>query len=167
MTCNLLRIRTSSMAVNTTALVITIPTVTLTNGQVFRLCVAQSLPSSAAVTQVYLYDGTTYIPVYEPSCMSGNYVRADQLRNVSSLLMVYGTDPIHVSVLSNLRESCYSVAYPTATTCESALSLGDSASDSASDSTSDSASDSASDSTSDSASVSITKTTSKVANSNK
>lgn len=44
MTCDILKIKTTSMTVAGTQLNITIPNVTLTNGQVFRLCLAQEIP---------------------------------------------------------------------------------------------------------------------------
>lgn len=43
MTCEVLKIKTTSMTVAGTQLNITIPNVTLTNGQVFRLCLAQEI----------------------------------------------------------------------------------------------------------------------------
>lgn len=115
MTCDVLKIKTTSMTVAGTQLNITIPSVTLTNGQIFRLYLAQELPANSGVTQVYLVNGSTTIPVYQPSCMSGNYAHADQLRCVRSLLMVYGNNPVHASILCKIRPTCFNVAFPSGT----------------------------------------------------
>lgn len=116
MTCDILKIKVASMAVAGTQLNITIPPVTLTNGQVFRLCYCPAqIPANAGVSQVYLVNGSTTIPVYMPSCMSGNYARADQLCGTTSLLMVYGNNPVHASILCKVKKSCFSVAFPTGT----------------------------------------------------
>lgn len=113
MTCDILKIKVVSMAVAETQLNITIPPVTLTNGQVFRLCYCpQQIPANAGVTQVYLVNGSTTIPVFQPSCMSGNYAHADQLRCSTSLLMVYGNNPVHASILCRVKPTCFSVAFP-------------------------------------------------------
>lgn len=114
MTCdNILKIKAQSMVVAGTQLNITIPPVTLTNGQVFRLCYCPlQIPANAGVAQVYLVNGSTTIPVYQPSGMSGNYAHADQLRCATSLLMVYGNNPIHASILCRVKKSCYPVAFP-------------------------------------------------------
>lgn len=115
MTCDVLKIKTTSMTVAGTQLNITIPAVTLTNGQVFRLCLAQEIPANAGVNQIYLVNGSTTIPVYQPSCQSGNYAHADQLRCVRSILMVYGNNPVHASVLCRMRPSCFPIAFPSGT----------------------------------------------------
>lgn len=116
MTCNILKIKVASMEVAGTQLNITIPPVTLTNGQVFRLCYCpQQIPTNAGVTQVYLVNGSTTIPVFQPSCMSGNYAHADQLRCSTSLLMVYGNNPVHASILCKVKPTCFSVAFPSGT----------------------------------------------------
>lgn len=112
MTCEVLKIKTTSMTVAGTQLNITIPNVTLTNGQVFRLCLAQEIPANAGVNQIYLVNGSTTIPVFQPSCQSGNYAHADQLRCVRSILMVYGNNPVHASILCRIKPSCFPVAFP-------------------------------------------------------
>ena len=116
MTCNdILKIKTTAMTVAGTQLNITIPVVTLTNGQVFRLCLAQEIPADAGVNQIYLVNGSTTIPVFQPSCQSGNYAHADQLCNVRSVLMVYGNNPVHASILCRIKPSCFPVAFPSGT----------------------------------------------------
>lgn len=112
MNCDILKIKTTGMVVAGTQLNITIPVTTLTNGQVFRLCLAQEIPSDAGVSQIYLVNGSTTIPVYQPSCMSGNYARADQLLCSRSVLMVYGNNPVHASILCRVKPTCFSVAFP-------------------------------------------------------
>lgn len=112
MTCEVLKIKTTSMTVAGTQLNITIPNVTLTNGQVFRLCLAQEIPADAGVNQVYLVNGSTTIPVFQPSCQSGNYAHADQLRCVRSVLMVYGNPAEWFYVLNMVYSDHYSQDFP-------------------------------------------------------
>jgi len=70
-----------------------------------------------------LSDVTTTIPVYQPSCMSGNYAHADQLRCVRSLLMVYGNNPVHASILCKVRPTCFNVAFPSGIQTASATAV--------------------------------------------
>lgn len=105
MTCDILHIKSLSIAYNaaTTSassnLTITIPSATLTNGQVFTLDIAQSLPTITAGDnpQVLITDGSS---TYDLFLGMGNYVRASALKCRRRLVLVYGSDPAHVSVLS-------------------------------------------------------------------
>lgn len=110
MTCNeILTIKSTSIVVTGTQLTINIPEVTLVNNQRFRLILCQSIPTDAAVDQVILATPTQTI---EMRLRTGNYVRADQLKCRRCYDMVYGTDPLHVSMLCLLKRSCYDVAFP-------------------------------------------------------
>lgn len=105
--CDILHVKSSAItytaatesAVST--LTITLPSVTFTNGQVYQLILAQSLPAITAgdnpKVQLMINGASTYIPVY---LQMGNYVRANSLANRTRLTMVYGSDPVHSTVVS-------------------------------------------------------------------
>ena len=110
MTCNeRLTIKSTSIVISGTQLVINIPEVTLVNHQEFKLVLCQSIPALAGVSQVILATPTTTI---EMRVRTGNYLRADQIKCRRCYDMVYGTDPVHVSMLCCLPRSCYDVAFP-------------------------------------------------------
>lgn len=111
--CQILEIKSTAIAVSGSTLQITIPTVTLTNNQHFRLYLCQSIPSTAGVMPVQIVSGSSVINVM---LRTGNYMRADQLKCHKGLDLVYGNDPVHISMLHFVKPSCYSVAFPTDTT---------------------------------------------------
>lgn len=102
---DILHIKSSSIAYNaattdtTSTLAITLPEVTLTNGQVFTVDLCQSMPSITAGDnpQVVFIIGTTTYSLY---LQMGNYVRAGGLKCRRRLTLVYGTDPTHMTILS-------------------------------------------------------------------
>lgn len=114
MTCNCekLVIKSTSIVMSGSQLVINIPAVTLTNHQEFKLILCQTLPTTAGVSQVILATPTATIPMY---VRTGNYLRADQINCRRCYDMVYGNNPVHVSMLCCLKESCYDIAFPTGT----------------------------------------------------
>lgn len=114
-----LTIKSTSIAMSGSQLVITIPAVTLTNHQRFRLILCQNIPTNAAVSQVILVTPTQTMNMF---VRTGNYLRADQIRCRRVYEMVYGTDPTHVSMICPLRRSCYDVAFPNGTTTTTASS---------------------------------------------
>lgn len=103
--CDILHIKSTSVAYNAATadapsnLLITLPNVTLTNGQIFTLDICQSIPEIPASDnpQVMLVINSSPYPVY---LQMGNYVRANSLKCRRRLTMVYGTDPLHMTVLS-------------------------------------------------------------------
>jgi hypothetical protein len=99
MTCDILHIRSTGVTYTTGTLTITIPSVTLTNGQVFTLTICQSIPTITAGDnpQVVVTDGSSTYDLY---LQMGNYVRASGLKSRRRLTLVYGTDPAHITVLS-------------------------------------------------------------------
>lgn len=112
MNCDILTIKSTSIAMAGSQLLINIPAVTLVNHQNFRLILCQPIPTGAGVSQVILQTPTSSI---EMRVVTGNYVRADQLKCRRCYDMVYGTDPVHVSMRNCLRRSCYDVAFPNGT----------------------------------------------------
>ena len=114
MTCNCekLVIKFTSIVMLGSKLFINIPAVTLTNHQEFKLILCQTLPTTAGVSQVILATPTATIPMY---VRTGNYLRADQINCRRCYDMVYGNNPVHVSMLCCLKESCYDIAFPTGT----------------------------------------------------
>lgn len=111
----ILNVKSTSIVMSGTQLIINVPALTLTNHQEFRLILCQNIPADAAVSQVLLQTPTETI---EMRLRTGNYVRADQLRCRNCYLMVYGTDPVHVSMECLLRRSCYDVAFPEGETAD-------------------------------------------------
>lgn len=111
--CETLTVKSTSIVVSGTQLLINIPALTLTNHQEFKLVLCQQIPAAAAVDQVLLQTPSATI---EMRLRTGNYVRADQLRCRKCYPMVYGTDPVHASMLCCLPRSCYDVAFPSGTT---------------------------------------------------
>lgn len=102
---DILHIKSASIAYNAATasdpsnLLITLPNVTLTNGQVFTLDLCQSMPSITAGDNprvMLIIDSTPY-QVY---LQMGNYVRANSLKSRRRLTMVYGSDPLHMTILS-------------------------------------------------------------------
>lgn len=113
MTCDILTIKSTSIVMAGSQLLINIPAVTLTNNQEFKLILCQPIPTTAGVSQVILQTPTTSI---EMRLRTGNYVRADQLKCRRCYDMVYGNNPVHASMKCLLKRSCYDVAFPTGTT---------------------------------------------------
>lgn len=119
MTCDILTIKSTSIVMDGSQLLINIPAVTLANHQEFKLILCQPIPTTAGVSQVLLQTPTATI---EMRLRTGNYVRADQLKCRRCYDMVYGTDPVHASMLCCLKRSCYDIAFPTgAATTSSAV----------------------------------------------
>lgn len=113
--CEVLTVKSTSIVMAGTQLLINVPALTLTNHQKFRLILCQNIPTDAAVSQVLLQTPTETI---EMRLRTGNYVRADQLRCRNCYLMVYGTDPVHASMECLLRRSCYDIAFAEAAAAE-------------------------------------------------
>lgn len=109
--CDILHIKSTSVAYNAATtdapsnLLITLPSVTLANGQVFTLDICQSIPTIPATDnpQVMIVINESPYPVY---LQMGNYVRANGLKCRRRLTMVFGTDPNHATVLSPCLKSC-------------------------------------------------------------
>ena len=105
MTCDILHIKsvgiayTASTETSPSNLTITIPSVTLTNGQVFTLSLCQSLPTITPGDNPYVLitDGSSTYNLY---LNMGNYVRASGLKSRRRLTLVYGNDPTHITILS-------------------------------------------------------------------
>lgn len=113
MNCNKCKrnIKSTAVAITGTApnrvLTITIPsTVTLNNLEDYRLVICQTIPSGSGTIPVQIMQGTTAIPFY---CRKGNIVRADQLHCRCAYPIVYGNDPVHLSMLNCIPQSGYSV----------------------------------------------------------
>lgn len=100
MNCDILHVKSTDIAYTAgTNLTITIPTVTLTNGQVFTLDLCQALPTLNAGDNppVLIENNGTTLNL---QLQMGNYVRARSLKCRKRLTLVYGTDPTHYTVLS-------------------------------------------------------------------
>lgn len=110
MKCDILNIKSTAISYTAATgdtpsnLTITIPAVTLTNGQVFTLNLCQSIPAvnPGDNPQVLITDGSSTYNLY---LQMGNYVRGVGLRCRRRLTLVYGTDPAHITVLSPCLKS--------------------------------------------------------------
>lgn len=102
--CDILHIKSSAVSYTTGTLTITIPSVTLSNGQVFTVSICQAIPEFTAGDnpQVVITDGSSTYSLY---LQMGNYVRGYGLKCRKRLTLVYGTDPIHMTVLSPCLKS--------------------------------------------------------------
>lgn len=103
----------SDISLSGTTLTITVAGInfaTLPNLTDFNLVLCQSLPAGSSTSQVILTDGTTKVNTFN---LSGNYLRADQIKCRKCYPMVYGNDPQHVSLKKYLCNTSYEVA-PTA-----------------------------------------------------
>ena len=108
MTCKTLY--SSAITLSGTTLTITVAGVsfaTLPNLTEFNLVLCQSLPTGSSTAQVVLNDGTTTVNAFN---LSGNYLRADQIKCRKRYTMVYGNDPQHVSMRKLLCNTSYEVA---------------------------------------------------------
>lgn len=102
--CDILHVRSSGVTYTAAVgavpsnLTITIPNVTLTNGQVFELSINQPLPAFTGDNpMVEVTDGSSTYPVY---LKMGNFVRGISIKGINKLLLVYGSDPVHLTVIS-------------------------------------------------------------------
>lgn len=117
--CDVLTIKSTSIVMAGSQLLINIPAVTLVNNQKFRLVLCQPIPTNAGVSQVLLQTPTQTITM---NVRTGNYLRADQIRCRRCYDMVYGNNPVHASMLCCLHESCFDIAFPTGSTTPAAAS---------------------------------------------
>lgn len=103
--CDILHIKSTGITYETGTLTITIPSATLVNGQVFTLTLCQPIPAFTAGDnpQVVITNGSSTYTLY---LQIGNYVRGYSLKGRKRLTLVYGTDPIHMTVLSPCLKSC-------------------------------------------------------------
>lgn len=113
---------TTSITYNSTSgnLVITVPTIDLanmTNLQKLNIILCQAIPSTgSAPAPVVLSDGTNSLTIL---VVTGNYLRADEIKSGRCYKMIYGNDPQHLSLLYRVPRTCYRVATTTpATTTE-------------------------------------------------
>lgn len=88
----------SNISLSGTTLTITVAGVnfaTLPNLTNFNLVLCQNLPNGSNTAQVVLSDGTNTVNAFN---LSGNYLRADQIKCRKCYPMVYGNDPQHASL---------------------------------------------------------------------
>lgn len=108
MTCKCVKIyRTSAVTLTGGNLYFTIPGIqfnTLPNYTQLKIILCQTIPSTAGTVRVYLSDGITNIPVFN---MSGNYLRADEVKCRNCYPMVFGKDPLHASLKCGVCPSSF------------------------------------------------------------
>ncbi len=113
-------VKSSSIEMSGGNLVITTPLVNLANMpnlQKIDLILCQCLPSDAGTAQVYLSDGTNTVPV---NVETGNYLHADQLKCRRRYRMIYGNNPVHVSLLCPVSRTSFVPPAPATPTAQTA-----------------------------------------------
>lgn len=103
------RLISTSVAVTGTApnqvLTITVPTQTFANLERRCLIIAQPIPAGANNLPVVIQSGTVVIPV---RVVTGNNLRADQIRCRRRYQIIYGNDPVHFSLECKVPCTCFS-----------------------------------------------------------
>lgn len=100
----------SAITLSGTTLTVTVAGVnfaTLPNLTDFNLVLCQSLPTGSSTAQVVLSDGTNTVNAFN---LSGNYLRADQIKCRRCYSMRYGNDPQHASMRKLLCNTSFEVA---------------------------------------------------------
>lgn len=99
--------KTSAVTLTGGNLYLTIPGIqfnTLPNYQRLNIIICQSIPAGANTDQVFLSDGIVNV---EARTLSGNYLRADQIRCRNCYPFEFGNDPIHVSLRTCVCPSAF------------------------------------------------------------
>lgn len=107
-----LTVKTSTVTLTGGSLYFTLPGInlaTLSNLQRLNVIICQSIPSNAGTAQVFLSDGTTNLPI---NVVTGNYLRADQIKCRRVYKMIYGNDPVHASLLCPVCPTSYTPTTP-------------------------------------------------------
>ena len=110
MTCR--KFYSSKIELAGTILVITVAGVnfeTLPNLTKFDLVLCQNIPAGASTSEVVVTDGLTDLIAYN---LSGNLLRADQIRCRRCYPMIYGNDKEHVSMRRLLCNTSFEVTAP-------------------------------------------------------
>ncbi len=117
MTCNCVKTyRTSAVTLTSGNLYFTVPGIqfnTLPNYTPIKLIVCQSIPADADTSRVFLSDGIVNVPAQN---MSGNWLRADEIRCRRQYEFMYGTDPQHVSLRTCTCRSAFNPTTPAVAT---------------------------------------------------
>lgn len=106
--CNKIVRSTSLVLVVGETLTVNIPTPSpIANGEEYCLIICQSIPANATTEQVVLCwaNGT----IVNLNSLSGNYVRADQLKCRKRYKIKFGSDPVHYSLVCPIK--CSSKTY--------------------------------------------------------
>ena len=114
--------KTSAVTLTGGELYLTIPGIqfnTLPNYTDFNVIICQSIPAGANTAQVFLSDGITNV---EARNLSGNYLRADEITCRKCYEMVFGNDPVHVSLRRKVCRSSYTGAAAAAAAANTAQS---------------------------------------------
>lgn len=92
-------------------------TITLVSGNTPMLCdleklkliICTRIPVTAKTKQVLVKIGTVTMELFG---VFGDYIRADQIKCRRCYPVVYGNDPVHLSMICKVRRSCFTA--PTA-----------------------------------------------------
>lgn len=106
-------LKSSSLTVTENALLVNVEsneTVNLVNLRRYCLLIVQNLPTGSNTLPVEISINNVNYPVYT---RSGNLLRADQLRCRRLYPIIYGTDPVHFSLLACVINTAFSTSTAT------------------------------------------------------
>lgn len=105
--CNRL-VTSTSIVISGGKVIINVPTPSpIVNNKQYCLVIAQSLPTGSGTLPVSLcWANGTVVPV---NSKNGNYLRADQITCRRKYRIVYGNDPVHYSLVHDIKCSGYTV----------------------------------------------------------
>lgn len=90
-------LKSRNVYIDNNVLVIEIPNIEMKNLQNFGLIICQNIPKECNEKyKVIIKNGNNFIYL---KTFSGNFARADQLKTRTYYPIVYGIDPIHISII--------------------------------------------------------------------
>lgn len=95
-------IKSKDVYIDGNVLVIEIKPIELLNDEMFEIIICQNIPIQANEMNKVKVLNNNLINLHN---VTGNYTRADQIKTRTRYLMVYGTDPSHISLLRRIRSS--------------------------------------------------------------
>ena len=96
-------VKSKKIYVNETNLIIDIGSIDLQNDEVFEIIICQNIPDEANENNtIQIQIGEKIISLYN---VTGNYTRADQIHSRTKYVVVFGIDPLHISLLKRIYRS--------------------------------------------------------------
>lgn len=98
-------LKSRKLYIDNEVLVMEIPEIKMNNLEEFGLIICQNIPNECNENyKVILKNDKNFIYLMS---LSGNYVRADQLRSRTYYPIKYGVDPIHISILRPITNTSF------------------------------------------------------------
>lgn len=84
-------------------LIIELKPISLSNSEVFEVITTQNIPDTANhLNKVKIQIGTQLYSLFN---VTGNYTRADQIKARTRYPVIFGVDPLHISLLKRIPAS--------------------------------------------------------------